>query len=163
MINVTFSYNAQTSQTFRYKGNTKIKVPCNKFCKKIGIKISSVYFVLNGINLDESQMQRRIIDFTNNYINDLNILVYDYNNVEEANLNLNKNFNNFSTPNFNYNNYNNNHPTPTFLLVLIQVSMQIIIIKMKLRIILVKMIIIVFLIILINHQMNHFVKEIRKK
>lgn len=50
MINVTFSYNAQTSQTFRYKGNTKIKVPCNKFCKKIGIKISSVYFILNGIN-----------------------------------------------------------------------------------------------------------------
>lgn len=54
-------------------------------------------------------MQRRIIDFTNNYINDLNILVYDYNNVEEANLNLNKNFNNFSTPNFNYNNYNNSY------------------------------------------------------
>ena len=85
-ITVHFNYNAQAQETLIYKSNENIENVCRAIASKKNLNFDSVYFLLKGNNLDESQYQKPVSDFIGKLSEgNLYILLYDKVNQEEQN------------------------------------------------------------------------------
>ena len=85
-ITVHFNYNAQPQESLVCKSNETIENVCRAIASKKNLNFDSVYFLLKGNNLDESQYQKPVSDFLGKLSEgNLYILLYDKVNQEDQN------------------------------------------------------------------------------
>ena len=81
-------YESQESQTIICKPNEKLKTVSQKFCLNKGINFKKVYFLFDGKKIEKADYNKEVSELIQTNIRDeLNILVYDINLSETAELN----------------------------------------------------------------------------